>query len=146
MACNNFDYTDKTKELFSKPSCLEGYESPITMFVHNNTTKILEEREDAIVARISEEIGLDIDKEELIKALKYDRNQYSKGYDEGYRRARAMFERPQGEWKETGYETGALGITYRQTQCSNCGWEHALPMWWNFCPNCGASMQKGDTE
>lgn len=50
-------------------------------------------------------------------------------------------QRPQGEWKETGYETGALGITYRQTQCSNCGWEHALPMWWNFCPNCGADMR-----
>lgn len=32
-------------------------------------------------------------------------------------------ERPKGEWKETGYETGALGITYRQTQCSNCGAE-----------------------
>jgi hypothetical protein len=54
--------------------------------------------------------------------------------------------RPKGEWKETGYETGALGITYRQTQCSNCGWEHALPMWWNFCPNCGAKMQKGGAE
>ena len=50
--------------------------------------------------------------------------------------------RPKGEWKETGYETGALGITYRQTQCSNCGWEHALPMWLNFCPNCGAKMRK----
>ncbi len=49
--------------------------------------------------------------------------------------------RPKGKWEETGYETGALGITYRQTQCSNCGWEHALPMWWNFCPNCGADMR-----
>lgn len=58
----------------------------------------------------------------------------------------SLEERPQGEWKETGYETGALGITYRQTQCSNCGWEHALPMWWNFCPNCGAKMQKGGAE
>lgn len=54
--------------------------------------------------------------------------------------------RQKGEWKETGYETGALGITYRQTQCSNCGWEHALPMWLNFCPNCGAEMRKGGTE
>lgn len=54
----------------------------------------------------------------------------------------AVFRRCQkGEWRETGYETGALGITYRQTQCSNCGWEHALPMWWNFCPNCGAKME-----
>ena len=51
-------------------------------------------------------------------------------------------EKPTGEWKEMGYETGALGITYKQTQCSNCGWEHALPMWWNFCPNCGADMRK----
>ena len=58
----------------------------------------------------------------------------------------AEHERPQGERKETGYETGALGITYQQTQCSNCGWEHALPMWWNFCPNCGAKMQRGGAE
>lgn len=62
---------------------------------------------------------------------------------EGYNTARRLYERPQGEWKETGYETGALGITYKQTQCSNCGWEHALPMWWNFCPNCGAKMEVG---
>ena len=60
--------------------------------------------------------------------------------------AKVYYERPHGEWKETGYETGALGITYRQTQCSNCGWEHALPVWWNFCPNCGAEMQKGGAE
>lgn len=59
---------------------------------------------------------------------------------------KALEERPQGEWKETGYETGALGITYRQTQCSNCGWEHALPMWWNFCPNCGAEMRDKKNE
>ena len=55
-------------------------------------------------------------------------------------------ERPRGEWKETGYEADALGITYRQTQCSNCGWEHALSMWWNFCPNCGADMRKPQTQ
>lgn len=51
--------------------------------------------------------------------------------------------RPHGEWKETRYET-AIGITYRQTQCSNCGWEHELPMWLNFCPNCGADMRGED--
>lgn len=64
-------------------------------------------------------------------------------FDLGYAMAKNKYERPQGEWKETGYETGALGITYRQTQCTNCGWEHALPMWWNFCPNCGAKMKGG---
>ena len=29
--------------------------------------------------------GIHIDKEELLKALKYDRNQYEKGYEDGYR-------------------------------------------------------------
>lgn len=28
--------------------------------------------------------GINVDKEELLKALKYDRGQYKKGYDDGY--------------------------------------------------------------
>ena len=64
------------------------------------------------------------------------------GHNVGYFEGKTENKRPQGEWKEAGYETGALGITYRQTQCSNCGWEHALPMRWNFCPNCGADMKR----
>lgn len=64
---------------------------------------------------------------------------YDQGFKSGYKLGKE--ERPHGKWKETGYETGALGITYRQTQCSNCGWEHALSMWLNFCPNCGADMR-----
>ena len=31
--------------------------------------------------------GIDVDKEELIKALKYDRDQYDKGFEEGYRKS-----------------------------------------------------------
>lgn len=74
-----------------------------------------------------------------------------RGYEDGYRNGMEIGKTlnpriKQGEWKETGYETGALGITYRQTQCSNCGWEQALPMWLNFCPNCGAEMRKGGAE
>jgi hypothetical protein len=42
-----------------------------------------EERENAIMVKISETIGTDVDKEELIKALNYDRNQYQKGYLDG---------------------------------------------------------------
>lgn len=120
---------------------LEGYESPITMFVHNNTTKILEEREDAIVARISEEIGLDINKEELIKALMYDRNQYSRGYDDGYRRAQSIFERPQGEWIDKEEYDDYPNKTV--CECSECGKmicisHNDFP---NFCENCGADMR-----
>lgn len=32
-------------------------------------------------------VGIDVDKEELIKALQYDRGQYEKGYKDGYEKA-----------------------------------------------------------
>lgn len=32
-------------------------------------------------------VGIDVDKEELIKALMYDREQYEKGYSDGYAKA-----------------------------------------------------------
>lgn len=39
--------------------------------------------EDGVMKAIAE-VGVDVDKEELIRALKYDRQQYQKGYDKGY--------------------------------------------------------------
>ena len=70
-------------------------------------------------------------------------------FKEGYKQAiidgKTNFSRPTGEWKETRYET-AIGITYRQTQCSNCGWKYELPMWFNFCPTCGADMRGKENE
>lgn len=56
------------------------YECPITEMVKKVTDSIIEQRENAIVAQISEAIGLEVDKQELIKALQYDRQQYEKGY------------------------------------------------------------------
>lgn len=59
------------------------YESPITCYVEEVSRRMEEERENAIMVKISETIGMDVDKEELIKALKYDRHQYQKGYSDG---------------------------------------------------------------
>ncbi len=39
------------------------------------------------VVRAASKIGIYIDKDELIKALRYDRDQYSKGYECGYKKA-----------------------------------------------------------
>ena len=64
------------------------YESPINLYMQEITSKIENERENTITAKISESIGIDIDKGELIKALQYDRQQYSKGYAD----AKAMCE------------------------------------------------------
>lgn len=54
-----------------------SYQSPITLFQTQMQSKIEEEIYQAIM-----KVGVDVDKEELLKALAYDRNQYQKGYDD----------------------------------------------------------------
>ena len=44
------------------------------------------EREEMVFSQIWK-IGIEVDKEELVKALMYDRNQYDKGYKDGYNEA-----------------------------------------------------------
>lgn len=51
---------------------------------------------------------------------------YQTGYEEGKN------ERPQGKWV----------IEHDWVHCFPCGHEQNYPS--NFCPNCGAEMQKGD--
>ena len=54
------------------------YESPIEMM-----SKRLEMHLDGEVMRAVHTVGIDVDKEELIRALKYDRDQYEKGFRDG---------------------------------------------------------------
>lgn len=61
---------------------LEGYESPVKVYQSELQTTI----EDKIL-HVAQSIDIDIDKKELLKALEYDRNQYKKGYEAGYKRA-----------------------------------------------------------
>lgn len=58
------------------------YESPIDRVVNDIVTKMEQDRE-RIVMRCIHEEGINVDKNELIKALNYDRNQYKKGYSDG---------------------------------------------------------------
>lgn len=62
------------------------YESPINI-LKDATDKILKQYNDdienKIVYEIEERYAIDVNKEELIKALAYDREQYSKGYADG---------------------------------------------------------------
>jgi len=64
-----------------------GYECPIKEFVNRTTTQVVEERGERIYQAVLD-IGTHVDKEELLKALQYDRGQYEKGFRDGYRRAR----------------------------------------------------------
>ena len=56
------------------------YESPIKIIAGQIKTNY----EDAIY-RAVQNVGINIDREELLKALEYDRGQYEKGWEEGFR-------------------------------------------------------------
>lgn len=60
-----------------------GYESPISVHTAFVTNSIKENQEGVILEAV-QKIGVDVDKEELLKALRYDRGQYEKGVADGY--------------------------------------------------------------
>lgn len=60
------------------------YESPIEVIQKNIEMQI----ENGIYKAV-QNVGINVDKEELIKALNYDRRQYQKGYADGFRDAHA---------------------------------------------------------
>lgn len=61
-----------------------SYESPIEI-THKLTKMELEKRIEGDILRAVYSYGIDVNKEELIRALQYDRGQYYKGYEDGYR-------------------------------------------------------------
>jgi len=70
----NLDKFVSVKDAF-RPIPDIGYESPITMMASQMETKIENDTMSVI-----QQYGIDVDKDELIKALNYDRQQYEKGY------------------------------------------------------------------
>ncbi len=56
------------------------YESPIQTMMSDISEQIVKEQEDQFMYQFRQAIGYNIDKDELIKALQYDRDQYQKGY------------------------------------------------------------------
>lgn len=86
------------------------YESPIT--VCTKLDDILEEvhkkTEDYVYNYIFK-IGVDVNKEELEKALRYDRHQYSKGYKDGYEDGMTAFaEKLKDLYKDYDNNVGAV--------------------------------------
>jgi len=58
------------------------YKSPIDVIYGDIYTQMVQDEEDLVMKAIRN-VKVNVDKEELIKALKYDRNQYIKGYEDG---------------------------------------------------------------
>lgn len=58
------------------------YESPIRLLVQQLETSIREQQEKQVFEAV-QKCGVDVDRDELIKALAYDRAQYAQGYSDG---------------------------------------------------------------
>lgn len=123
------------------------FTSPIKIFTLDNTVNSLIEITAKKVARDADEmiyrkvldVGVDVSKAELEKALRYDRDQYVKGYQDGLKNADIVH----GRWVRdpvTGF-----------TVCSYCGMpppgDAELESFYesDYCPKCGALMD-GDVD
>ena len=58
------------------------YKSPIELIISNIYTETIKQQEDNVYQAITN-YGINVDKDELVKALNYDRRQYTMGYRDG---------------------------------------------------------------
>lgn len=56
------------------------YESPLNKICSDIQSQMIKQDEENMMLCINQSVGYSVDKEELIKALNYDREQYEKGY------------------------------------------------------------------
>lgn len=123
------------------------WESPIDVINKKliETGKAFALEFDNEIMKVVWEAGFNVNKEELAKALAYDRDQYNKGYDEGYNEG----------WSK-GYEIAKEDVIVHahwdevsggRIICSHCG-EYPLYDYWGriklsrCCPTCGAQMDE----
>lgn len=59
------------------------YNSPITLIAGDFSSQLSEAIDGQVMCKIKQEYGINVNKEELINALAYDRNQYDTGYVDG---------------------------------------------------------------
>ena len=119
-----------------------NYESPISVFATDNIINSVIEKAASDFAKKTDEqiyqavlnVGVNVSEEELEKALRYDREQYEKGYADGLKNADIVH----GRWVRdpvTGF-----------TVCSYCGMpppgDAELECFYesDYCPKCGAMM------
>ena len=89
------------------------YQSPISIYETAMET-IIEQRENAIFAKVQDAFDVQVDKAELIRALQYDRGQYEKGFRDGLESARTWI--PVSERYPTAAEANADGLVLVVTE------------------------------
>ena len=138
FGCDAFEYEVKAHnigELTKMPEIdLEGYQSPIEIIYDKLTADFNTQLENNILTAV-QNYGINVDRDELIKALNYDRRQY----EAGYRTAMLRYKAPKGEWLLKEFDP----FLKEYGQCSNCLQRERVG---NFCRNCGADMRPEEVE
>ncbi len=128
------------------------YESPIDVEIippmdDMFTQAIIEQTENGIMAKVRYALQVNVNKEELIKALDYDRNQYEKGYKDALEDIGIAHPEP------TTYDHGReisrdmigdviVGIQYSDWHCVKCGYKVDGKPMFKYCPNCGRVIKE----
>lgn len=111
------------------------YKSPISVECEKIAKEITEKQDGYIVSETIRLTGVKVDKDELIKALSYDRGQYEKGYADGKADAEEV---RRGRWLHLHLDPDNI-TGHTRGECSICG---KLRIVDNYCPNCGAKMDE----
>lgn len=108
------------------------YQSPIEMVQDEMEMKVEGE-----VMKAVQNVGINVNKDELLKALAYDRDQYNKGYNDGKPK--------KGRWKLE-FLVSTNGDPYAVYRCNLCEWAEPTLLRRNYCPNCGSRMFERRTD
>lgn len=111
-----------------------NYESPVQI-IQGELEIYIEDK----IAKAVQNLDIQVDKDELLKALTYDREQYKKGYHD----AQPMV----AEWEHIQvFEVeGTVIDRLQSTYCPICHTYHTTPYvysynHYDYCPNCGSHM------
>lgn len=84
------------------------YKSPIDVMIADIQHQIAQQQDEEIYKAVVS-VGINVDKDELLRALQYDRQQYDKGYADGHRDAMESIVGEGNTWGDgfkQGYEDG----------------------------------------
>jgi len=115
------------------------YKSPITITnIANQIVQDLVEHEEEKILTCLQKMNINVDKDELVKALQYDRDQYDKGYTDALKDVIKY-----GEWEVTEAYPHNVYCSLCHTRYAQTHWpvwrDGSLPR--DFCPSCGAKMK-----
>jgi len=123
------------------------YESPIWMAFQSVIEKAAKELDETVFRAVLH-ADVKVDRDELLRALQYDRDQFDKGYHEGYIKGQAS--QPSATWGE--WQQLPDDYDWNVWRCSACNEEFVLEAGtpkengYKFCPHCGATMFMEDEQ